>query len=101
MIKAESCIGDDDIYPLARGKISDDSTPPLGGNYMMSSHGDGSEHGANSNRDRPNAGGRFITQNQIRHARKIYSGEAPLGPNPSPEEGAALRFIIQEQKDQI
>jgi hypothetical protein len=24
-----------------------------------------------------------------------------MGPNPSPEEVAALRFIIQEQKDQI
>jgi hypothetical protein len=40
-------------------------------------------------------------QNQIRHARKVYSGEVPTGPNPSPEEVAALRFIIQEQKDQI
>jgi hypothetical protein len=34
-------------------------------------------------------------------ARKVYSGEAPLGPNPSPEEVAALQFIIQEQKDHI
>jgi hypothetical protein len=86
MIEAGSCIGDDDIYPLARGKISDDSTPPFGGHCVMASHGDGNEHGANSNRDRPNAGGRFITQNQIRHARKVYSGEVPMGPNPSPEE---------------
>jgi hypothetical protein len=68
---------------------------------MMASHGDGNEHGANSNRDRSNAGGRFITQNQIRHAWKVYLGEVPMGPNPSPEEMAALRFIIQEQKDQI
>jgi hypothetical protein len=67
---------------------------------MMASHGDGNEHRANNNRDRPNTG-RFITQDQIRHARKVYSGEAPLGPNPSPKELAALRFIIQEQKDQI
>jgi hypothetical protein len=67
---------------------------------MMASHGDGNKHRANNNRDRPNTG-RFITQDQIRHARKVYSGEAPLGPNPSPEEVAALRFIIQEQKDQI
>jgi hypothetical protein len=101
MIEAGSCIGDDDIYPLAQGEISDDSIPPFGGHYMMASHGDGNEHGANSNRDRSNAGGRFITQNQIRHARKVYSGEVPMGPNPSPEEVAALRFIIQEQKDQI
>jgi hypothetical protein len=63
-------------------------------------HGDGNEHRANNNRDQPNTG-RFITQDQIRHARKVYSGEAPLGPNPSPEELAACRFIIQEQKDQI
>jgi hypothetical protein len=65
MIEAGSCIGDDDIYPLAEGEISDDSVLPFGGHYMMASHGDGNEHGANSNRDRPTAGGRFITQNQI------------------------------------
>jgi hypothetical protein len=100
MIKAGSCIGDDDIYPLAQGEISDDSVPLFGGHCMMASHGDGNKHGANSNRDRSNAGGRFITQNQIRHARKVYAGEVPLGPNPSPKEVAALRFIIHEQKDQ-
>jgi hypothetical protein len=96
MIKAGSCIGDDDVYPLAQGEISDDSIPPFGGHCMMASHGDGNEHGANINRDRLNTGGRFITQNQIRQARKVYSGEVPMGPNPSPEEVAALRFIIQE-----
>jgi hypothetical protein len=101
MIEVESCIGDDDVCPLALGEISDDSIPPFGGHYMTASHGDGNEHRANNNRDRPNTGGRFITQDQIRHARKVYSGEAPLGPNPSPEEVAAFRFIIQEQKDQI
>jgi hypothetical protein len=101
MIEAGSCIGDDDIYPLAQGEISNDSTPPFGGHYMMASQGDGNKHGANNNRDRSNAGGRFITQNQIRHARKVYSGEVPMGPNPSPEEVAALRLIIQEQKDQV
>jgi hypothetical protein len=96
MIEAGSCIGDDDIYPLAWGEISDDSPPPFGGHCVMVSHGDGNEHRANNNRDRPNADGRFITQNQIRHARKVYSGEVPLGPNPSPEEVVALHFIIQE-----
>jgi hypothetical protein len=101
MIEAGLCIGDDDIYPLAQGEISDDSIPSFGGHCMMASHGDGNEHRANSNRDQSNAGIRFITQNQIRHARKVYSGEVPMGPNPSPEEVAALRFIIQEQKDQI
>jgi hypothetical protein len=101
MIEVGSCIRDDDIYPLAQGEISDDSVPPFSGHCMMASHGDGNEHGANSNRDRPSAGGWFITQNQIQHTRKVYSGEVPMGPNPSPKEVAALRFIIQEQKDQI
>jgi hypothetical protein len=101
MIEIGSCIRDDDIYPLAQGEISVDSTPPFGGHCMMASHGDRNEHEANSNRDRSNAGGRFITQNQIQHARKVYSGEVPMGPNPSPEEMAALCFIIQEQKHQI
>jgi hypothetical protein len=96
MIEVRSCIGDDNVYPLALGEISDDSIPPFGGHCMMASHGDGNEHRANNNQDRPNTGGRFITQDQIRHARKVLSGEAPLGPNPSPEEVAALRFIIQE-----
>jgi hypothetical protein len=93
MFEVKSYIRDDDVYPLALGEISDDSTPPFGGHCMMASHRDGNEHIANNNRDRPNTG-RFITQDQIRHARKVYSGEAPLGPNPSPEELAALRFII-------
>jgi hypothetical protein len=100
MFEVGSCIGDDDVYPLALGEINDDSIPPFGGHCMMASHGDGNEHRANNNRDRPNTG-RFITQDQIWHARKVYSGEAPLGSNPSPKELAALRFIIQEQKDQI
>jgi hypothetical protein len=89
-IEVGSCIGDDDVYPLALGKISDDSIPPFGGHCMMASHRDGNEHRTNNNRDWPNTGGRFITQDQIRHARKVYSSEAPLGPNPSPEEVAAL-----------
>jgi hypothetical protein len=101
MIEVGSCIGYDDIYPLALGEISDNSIPPFGGHCMMASHRDGNEHRANNNRDRPNTGGRFITQDQIRHARKVYSGEVPMGPNPSPEEVAAIRFSIQEQKDQI
>jgi hypothetical protein len=101
MIEAGSCIGDDDIYPLAQGEISDDSVLPSDGHCMMASHGDENEHGANNNRDRPTVGGRFITQTQIRHARKVYSGEVPMGPNPTTEEVATLQFIIQEQKDQI
>jgi hypothetical protein len=42
-----------------------------------------------------------MTQDQIRYARRVYAGEADMGPNPSPQELAALRFIVQEQKDQI
>jgi hypothetical protein len=68
IFEVRSCIGDDDVYPLALGEISDDSIPPFGGHCMMASHGDGNEHRANNNRDRPNTG-RFITQDQIRHAR--------------------------------
>jgi hypothetical protein len=90
MIEEGSYIGDDDIYPLAQGEISDDSVSPSGRHCMMVSHGDGNEHGANSNQGRPTAGGRFITQTQIRHARKVYSGEVPMGPNPTAEEVAAL-----------
>jgi hypothetical protein len=62
MIEVGSCIGDDDIYPLALGEISDDLIPPFGGHCMMASHRDGNEHRANNNRDQPNTGGRFITQ---------------------------------------
>jgi hypothetical protein len=65
MIEAGSCIGDDDIYPLAQGEISDNSVPFFGGHCMMASHGDGNEQRANSNRDWSNAGGWFIMQNQI------------------------------------
>jgi hypothetical protein len=68
---------------------------------MMASHRDGNEHRSNDGRDRSNTGRQFITQDQIRHARKVYSGEANMGPNPSPQELAALRFVVQEQKDQI
>jgi hypothetical protein len=30
MFEVRSCIGDDDIYPLTLGEISDDSIPPFG-----------------------------------------------------------------------
>jgi hypothetical protein len=90
MIEVGSCIEDDDIHSLALGENSDDSIPPFGGHYMMALHRDGNKHRAHNNRDRPNTGGRFITQDQIQHARKVYSGEAPMGPNPSPKEVAAI-----------
>jgi hypothetical protein len=101
MIEVRSYIKDDNIYPPALGEISDDSIPPFRGHCMMASHGDGNEHRTNHGRSRSNTGRQFITQDQIRHARRVYSGEANMGPNPSPQELAALRFVIQEQKDQI
>jgi hypothetical protein len=101
MIEVGSYIGDDDVYPPALGEISDDSIPPFGGHCMMVSHGDGNEHRANDGRNRSNTGRQFITQDQIQYARRVYAGEADMGPNPSPQELAALRFVIQEQKDQI
>jgi hypothetical protein len=101
MIKARLCVSDDDIYPLAQGEISDDSASPSGGHCMMASYGDGNKNRANNTRDRQTAGARFITQAQIPHARRVYLDELPMGPNPRVDEVAALRFIIQEQKDQI
>jgi hypothetical protein len=71
MIEVGSYIEDDDIYPPALGKISDDSIPPFGGHCMMASHRDGNEHISNDGRDRSNAGRQFITQDQIRHARRV------------------------------
>jgi hypothetical protein len=101
MIDVRSYIEDDNIYPPALGKISDDSIPPFGGHCMMASHGDGNEHRSNDGRNWSNTGRQFITQDQIWHARRVYSGETDMGPNPSPQELAALRFVVQEQKDQI
>jgi hypothetical protein len=95
-IEVRSYIEDDDIYPPALGKISDDSIPPFRGHCMMASHGDGNEHRSNDGRNWSNTGRQFITQDQIRHARRVYSGEADMGPNPSPQELAALRFVVQE-----
>jgi hypothetical protein len=97
MIEASSCIGDDDIYPLVQGEISDDSVSPSGGYCMMASHGEGNENKANTTRDRQTASGRFITQAQIWHARHVYLGELPMGSNPGADEIVALQFIINEQ----
>jgi hypothetical protein len=101
MVEVGSYIRDDNIYPPALGEISDDSIPPFGGHCMMASHGDGNENRANDDRNRSNTGRQFITQDQIRYARRVYAGEADMGPNLSPQELAALRFVVQEQKDQI
>jgi hypothetical protein len=101
MIEVGSYVGDDDIYPPALGEISDDSIPPFGGHCMMASHRDRNEHRSSDGRNRSNTGRQFITQDQIRYARRVYAGEADMGLNPSPQELAALRFVVQEQKDQI
>jgi hypothetical protein len=90
MIEVGSHIKDDDIYPPTLGEISDDSIPPFGGHCMMASHGDGNEHISNDGRDRSNTVRQFIMQDQIRHARRVYSGEANMGPHSSPQELAAL-----------
>jgi hypothetical protein len=99
MVEVESYLRDDDIYPSALGEISDDSIPSFGGPCMMASHEDGNEHRSNDGRNRSNTGRRFITQEQIWYVRRVYAGEADMGPNPSPQELAALRFVVQEQKD--
>jgi hypothetical protein len=90
MIEVGSYIGDDDIYPPALGKISDDSIPPFGGHCMMASHRDGNEHRSNDGQNQSNTGRQFITQDQIRYARRVYAGEADMGPNPSLQELATL-----------
>jgi hypothetical protein len=84
MIEVESHLRDDDTYPPALGEISDDSIPPFGGHCMMALHGDRNENRANNGRNWSNTGRQFITQEQIRYARRVYAGEADMGPNPSP-----------------
>jgi hypothetical protein len=101
MVEVESYLRDNDIYPPALGEIIDDSIPSFGGHCMMASHGDGNEHRSNDGRNWSNTGRQFITQEQIRYTRRVYAGEADMGPNPSPQELAALQFVVQEEKDQI
>jgi hypothetical protein len=90
MVEVESYLRDNDIYPPALGEISDDSIPSFGGHCMMVSHGDGNEHRSNDGKNQSNTGRQFITQEQIQYARRVYAGEAEMGPNPSPQELAAL-----------
>jgi hypothetical protein len=101
MIEVGPYIKNDDVYPPALGKISDDSTPWSGGHCMMASHDDGNENRANDGRNRTNIGRQVVTHDLIWLARRVYAGEANFGPNPSPSNMAALRFVVQEQKDQI
>jgi hypothetical protein len=90
MLEVGSYVGDDDIYPPALGEISDDSTLSFRGHCMMASHGDGNKHRSNDGQNRSNTGRQFIMQDQIRYARRVYAGKVDMGPNPSPQELAAL-----------
>jgi hypothetical protein len=101
MIEVGSYTENDDVYPPALGEISDDSTPWSGGHCLMASHDDGNENTANDGRNRTNSSRQVVTHDQIQLARRFYAGEANFGPNPSPSDMAALRFVVQEQKDQI
>jgi hypothetical protein len=65
---------------------------------MMASHNDGID---NNSRSRADSGRQVVTHDQIRFARRVYAGEVNFGPNPSPSDLAVLRFVVQEQKDQI
>jgi hypothetical protein len=56
LVEVESYLRDDDIYPPALGKISDDSVPSFGGHCMMASHGDGNKHRSNEGRNWSNTG---------------------------------------------
>jgi hypothetical protein len=47
MIEVRPYVENDDVYPPALGKISDDSTPWSGGHCMMASHDDGNKNRAN------------------------------------------------------
>jgi hypothetical protein len=101
MIEVEPYVDSDDVYPPALGEIIDDLTPWSGGHCMMASHGDGNENRDNNDRNRTDSGRQVVTHGQIRFARRVYAGEVNFGPNPSPSDMAALRFIVREQKDQI
>jgi hypothetical protein len=101
MIEVGPYVKSDDVYPPAWGEISDNSTPWSGGHCMMAFHGDKNENKDHDGRNRTDSGRQVVTHNQIRFARRVYAGEANFGPNPSPSDMATLRFIIQEQKDQI
>jgi hypothetical protein len=91
MIEIRPYVESDDVYPPALGEISDDSSPWPGGHCMMASHDDGNE---NNGRNRADSGCQVVTHDQIQFARRVYAGEVSFGPNPSPSDLAALRFVI-------
>jgi hypothetical protein len=61
---------------------------------MIALHDDGNENRANDDRIRTNSGRQVVMHDQIRLARRVYAGEVNFGPNPSPSDMAALRFIV-------
>jgi hypothetical protein len=62
----------------------------------MASHGDASSSGSDGSRNSQTTSGRLITQSKISRQRRFFNGEMPMGPNPTEDEVAALRFIISE-----
>jgi hypothetical protein len=94
MIEVGPYVKSDNVYPPALGEISDDSTPWSGGHCMMASHDDENENGGNNGQNRADSGHQVVTHDQIRFARRAYVGEVNFGPNPSPSDMAALRFVI-------
>jgi hypothetical protein len=101
MIEVGSYVESDDVYPPVLGKIIDDLTPWSGGHCMMALHGDRNENRDSDSQNRTDSGRHVVTHDRIRFARRVYAGEVNFGPNPSPSDMAALRFVVQEQKDQI
>jgi hypothetical protein len=101
MIEVRPYVENDDVYPPALGKISDDSTLWSGGHCMMASHDDRNENRDNDGQNQTNSGRQVVMHDQIWFTRRVYVGKANFGPNPSPSDMVALRFIVQEQKDQI
>jgi hypothetical protein len=80
MIEVGPYVESDDVYPPALGEISDDSTPWSRGHCMMAPHDDGNENRDNDGRNRTNSGRQVVTHDQIRFARRVYTGEANFGP---------------------
>jgi hypothetical protein len=101
LIDTSSCFNDDDIYPLTRGEIEDNSPSPACKHTMMASRSEESGSRVHGGRDHRTTSGRIINHTQIHHARRFYMGELPLGSNSGEDELAALRFIIYEQKAQL
>jgi hypothetical protein len=94
MIEVGPYVESDDVYPPALGEISDNLTPWSGGHCMMASHSDRNENRDNDGQNQTDSGCQVVTHDQIRFARRVYAGEVNFGPNPSPSDMAALRFVV-------